>query len=169
MTPAQKAWATRKARLAASVAAVVSATSASALPPSSVIVNRSWEQPVAQVPAVAVPVFQTTPVERCELVEISIDDSKCGSGRRLFVVLEIGERMVRLFSPSSLVTVVVARSYYEKYAVGAKGVKRSRVAAIIRRNRALADKVNEAEQRTAAAALPDGGADGVRALELLGG
>lgn len=164
MNAAQKAWATRRARLAAGVATVMAVSAAAP------VVNRSWEQPVAQGRA-ATPqeVRATAPVTECELVEISIDEATVGSGRRLFVVLEMGERMVRLFSPARLVTVAVERKYFEKYAIDARrGVKRSRVAEIIRRNRALADRVNEAEQRTASEMLADGGADAVRALELLG-
>src|SRR5882672_1447324 len=171
MNAAHKAWATRRARAAAaalmtSVAAMPAPAPVEAKPAGVHNVHTSAD--LVGIGAVSPVIFRgTQAVTDCQLVEISVDDSAVGSGRRLFVVLEEGDKMVRLFSPAKLVTITVDRKYFDKYGYWpARGVKRSRVAEIIRRNIALADKINAAKLEDA---VSDGGADAVAALQLLEG
>jgi hypothetical protein len=159
MNAAQKAWATRRARAAAALLA----TAAPITPVA------AWQPSQTQtISATAADVRRTAEVDDCHLVELYVEDDKVGSGRRLFVVLETGASMVRLFQPSQLVTITVCRKYFDRKHIAQKrGVARQRVAEIIRRNRALADRVNDAKLLRGADMLQDGGADAVRALQLL--
>jgi hypothetical protein len=158
---AQKAWATRRARLTATTAAVVIAAT-----PAAAIVNVSNDATLAALTTInpAAATRQVAAEVAC-VVELYVDE-QIGCGRFLFVVVEEGPQIVRLLRPSSLETVTVSRKYFDTHKIVPKrgAVNRTRVANIIRRNRALADKVND---RKGADVLADGGADAALALQLL--
>lgn len=97
------------------------------------------------------------------MVEIELDCKEVGSGRRRYVVLDTGARMVRLFSASSLIAIDVHRLEFEKRARAVKFNPKT-VAEIIRRNIALADRLND---KAADVVLFDGGEAAVRALAVL--
>lgn len=146
LSPAQKAWVTRRAMQAASATVTVPAVAA---PVSRIIQLKPVAAPVADEP----------------LVNLWVDDPAVGCGLRLFVVVDRGDRFVSLMTPS-LATIRVERKYFDRYAKPAtRGVRRSRVAEIIRRNVAFADRVNAGAGRDV---LSDGGAFLSTALRLVG-
>jgi hypothetical protein len=138
MNAAQKAWATRRARDAARADIVR--------------LNAGVETP-------AVAYRENKPV-----VDINIDDAKVGCGTRRFVVLDCGPRVVRLFYYPTLVTITVDRLTFDRKAKYARDSKREKIAAIIRKNQKLADTINGEARKIV---VPDGGADAVKALEML--
>jgi hypothetical protein len=139
LSPAQKAWETRRARIEGR--AIV-------------------EQAKAKV---AVEEAKPSPLSDARMVEIELDRSDVGCGRRRYIVLDIGDWTVRLFSAASLIAIDVPRIEFERKAKPARHNAKT-VAAIIRRNMALCDRVNDKAQ---AVVMFDGGDAAKRALELL--
>jgi hypothetical protein len=137
LSPAQKAWETRRAK--AEGRALVEKQNAIA------------EQAIV------------SPRADARMVEIELDRSDVGCGRRRYVVLDIGPRMVRLVSAPSLIAIDVTREEFDRRAKAVRHNGKT-VAAIIRRNMALADRVNDKAQTVV---LFDGGDAAKRALELL--
>ncbi len=156
LNPAQKAWITRRAKMAARASTAVTPAPSVARPPFTPI-----EIPVNYRPPQEAPAHE--PWAGPPAVSLYVDDNVVGSGARVFVVLGVDDRLATLFSPSQLITTRVARKYLEKR-FQTKGVNAKRVAAIIRRNVALADRINGGALKDK---IADGGADAVRALELV--
>lgn len=92
------------------------------------------------------------------------DDPAVGSGMRRFIVLDCGERSVRLFCYPKMVATTIDRVTFDQKAKYARDAKAGKLIEIIKRNIALADKCNGAAQDSV---LPDGGADAVKAIEVL--
>lgn len=140
LSPAQKAWQTR--RLLAEQRAKVEAAAA--------------------IVAAAPPRSKLNPLSS-KMVEINLDRADVGCGWRRYVVLEVGPGWVKLFSAAMLKSVDIRRAEFDLKAKATKFDKAA-VAAIIRRNRAMADRLNE---QAKAIVMPDGGADAVKAMELM--
>lgn len=104
MSPAQKAWATRKSRLAAR----------------------------DHIAAVKHGVTAPSPVGDSRVVTLDWDDSPCGMGRRHYVVLELGTKHVALFYAPTLEGARIDRVTFDRLARPAKGISRRRLAAFIR-------------------------------------
>lgn len=139
MNAAQRAWATRRAKAAA----------------------RADQQQLAAGIAAPSTAFR----ERKPVVDINIDHRDVGCGMRRFVVLDCGPRLVRLFYYPTLTTIVIDRLTFDRKAKPARDTKRETITRIIRANQAIADRVNN---QAKAIVLKDGGADAVKALEVLG-
>lgn len=92
------------------------------------------------------------------------DDPVVGSGTRRFIVLDCGERAVRLFCYPKMIATTVDRVTFDQKAKYARDAKAEKLIEIIKRNIALADKYNTAAMDSV---LPDGGADAVKAIEVL--
>ncbi|MCC8963744.1 transposase [Bradyrhizobium sp. Pear76] len=138
MSAAQKAWATRRARDAARADLET--------------LNRGIETP------------PTAFRESKPVVDLNINHHAVGCGMRRYVVLDCGPRLVRLFSYSKLIAITVDRLTFDRKAIGARDAKRDVIASIIRRNIALAEKINDEAKSIV---MPDGGRDATRALEVL--
>ena len=138
LSPAQKAWETRRARDAAraDIAAI----------------NRGIETKA--------PAFK----ESKPVVDINLDHHAIGSGTRRFVVLDCGKSFVRLFCYPTLTSITIDRLTFDRKAKYARDAKPATIAAIIRANLAMADRINE---KARSAVVPDGGADAAKALEVL--
>jgi hypothetical protein len=137
LSPAQKAWETRRARAEAHA------------------LQERWKA----IETEATP----SPLQSARMIEIELDRPDVGCGRRRYIVLDIGPRKVRLFSAPSLISIDVTREEFDRRAKPAKH-NGAIVAGIIRRNIALADRVND---KAGNLVLFDGGPDAVRALQVL--
>ncbi|CAN7378435.1 hypothetical protein LJR220_003367 [Bradyrhizobium sp. LjRoot220] len=137
LSPAQKAWETRRAKAA----------------------GHALQERQKAIEVEAAP----SPLVDARMIEIALDLPDIACGRRRYVVLDIGPRTVRLFSAPSLIGINITREEFDRRA---KPVKHNGaiVAGIIRRNIALADRVND---KAATLVLTDGGPDAVRALQVL--
>jgi|SRR5581483_12307170 len=115
LSPAQKAWATRKAR----------------------------DRARASIAAVKVGIAAPSPVVAGgdKVVDLYLDDSRVGCGLRRFVVLEVGRKWVKLFSAPQLATVTVDRPTFDRWAKPARDAKPRKIAEIIRRNVAEAKRL----------------------------
>ncbi|WP_316227846.1 hypothetical protein [Bradyrhizobium sp. SZCCHNR3015] len=138
MNPAQKAWATRRAREAARADIRT--------------LNAGIEKPSA--------VLKTSK----PVVDINLDHHAIGCGLRRFVVLDCGPRLVKLFYYPTLTTVTIDRLTFDRKAKYARDAKRETIARIIRANLALADKINS---HACKPIVSDGGADAAKALQVL--
>ena len=138
MNAAQRAWATRRSREAA----------------------RADIQKLNAGIATPAPAFK----ESKPVVDLWVDDAKIGCGRRRFVVLDCGPRVVRLFCYPLLTTIIVDRLTFDRSAKYARDSKPSKIADIIRANLKMADRINA---QAKAMVFNDGGADAARALEVL--
>lgn len=138
MTPAQRAWATRRAM-------------------AQITADRETLKAGIATPA---PALKTSK----PVVDLNIEHHAIGCGMRRFVVLECGERTVRLFCYAKLTAITIDRLTFDRKARYARDSKRDVVAKIIRRNLEIADRVN---QEARSIVIPDGGADASRALEVL--
>jgi hypothetical protein len=147
LSPAQKAWITRRAKMATRP---VAAPAPKAEP--------DWMKPrqVAEIP-------QLEPVTELRMVEINVDHRLLGCGQRRFVVLDMSAREVRLFYAPLLTTITIPRKVFNDRHAPAKRVKRDVLADIIRRKIALADSINAAKCKLI---MSDGGQDAQRALAL---
>jgi hypothetical protein len=103
-------------------------------------------------------------LEKLKVCELWVDDALVGCGFRRFIVLEEGDRTVRLFSAAKLAAIKVDRRYFEQKAKFDRRPNRRAIADIIRRNVAMADRINDREQ---APIVSDGGKDACTALQLL--
>jgi hypothetical protein len=135
LSPAQRAWETRRAK--AEGRAIVEA--------------RKIE--------IATPVT-VSPLGEAKMVTLWLDRLDVGCGLRRYIVLDIGARLVRLFSAAKLLTIEVDRAEFDRYARPVRG-KAKAVSTIIKANQRLADRINGAAQTII---IPDGGADAVRAI-----
>jgi hypothetical protein len=138
MNAAQRAWQTRRAKMA-------------------IQADRETLKAGVATPA---PAFK----ESKPVVDIDIDHHATGCGMRRFVVLDCGQRLVRLFYYPTLTTIAIDRLTFDRKAKYARDSKPSKIAEIIRRNVALADKINE---QARSIVVSDGGADVSKALEVL--
>lgn len=138
VNPAQKAWETRRAK--AEGRAAIEA---------------------AKVAAVAPPI--PSPVADARHVQLWLDRQDVGCGYRRYTVLDVGDRVVRLFSASKLITIEVDRREFDRWAKPVRH-KGTTIAGIIRRNIALVDRVNDA---AGSVVLLDGGAAAVSAMAVL--
>lgn len=137
LSPAQKAWETRRAKAA----------------------GHALQERQKAIEITAAP----SPLSDARMVEIELDRADIGCGRRRYVVLDIGARVVRLFAAPSLITINVAREEFDRRARSVKH-NAATVTGIIRRNIALADRVND---KAGTLVLTDGGPDAVQALRVL--
>lgn len=138
LSPAQRAWQTR--RQMASV--------------------RADQETLKAGVAEPTPVLKTSK----PVVDLWLDEPAVGCGQRRFVVLDVGERRVRLFYYPTLTSVTVDRLTFDRHAKYARDAKRGTITRIIRANLALADKINSEARK---AVVSDGGADAAKALEVL--
>jgi hypothetical protein len=104
LSPARKAWATRKARADAR----------------------------NHIAAVKHGVATPSPVGDSPVVTLDWDDSPCGPGRRHYVVLDLGTKHVGLFYSPTLEVARIDRVTFDRIAVAARGVSRRRLSAYIR-------------------------------------
>ncbi len=164
LSPAQKAWATRRAQgwTPNGKALPLSIVNAKNYAPAPADIAKPWLDPKP----LAAPIDAMDPVTAFEFVEYWVDHPDVGCGFFRFVVLDRGPRKVRLFYCSRLSTIIVNRAEFDRGHMPARKFKRATLADIIRRNRALADKVNDREEREV---IPDGGVFTVRALQLVTG
>lgn len=138
MNAAQKAWATRRARESARIEiATVKAGIKTASP------AYDPNRPV---------------------VDLWLDDQRVGCGRRRYVVLEVGTKIVRLFYPPLLALVTIDRLTFDRHARPARDAKPRAIRRIIRDNIAMANRLNHG---LAKPVMSDGGARAKQALELL--
>jgi hypothetical protein len=135
LSPAKKAWITRRLLAEQRAKVEVAKVAIAAAPPKSNPLN-------------------------AVVIEINLDRADVGSGWRRWIVLSAGAAWVRLFNASTLQSIDVRRAVFDKGARVAK-FNRDNLAAIIKRNVALADRVNGREQKII---ISDGGADAVAAL-----
>lgn len=116
-------------------------------------------------PVTAPPVaVESLLVEDFQMVQIFVDETNVGCGFRRFMVLEIGPRVVRLFSCASLENILVDRKRFERDAKPAKRAFKKELASIVRRNIAMADRANE---RVSKEIMTDGGVWAQHALSIL--
>jgi len=139
LSPAMKAWETRRAK--AEGRAIVEARKIEA----------------------AAPPPPVSPVADARHVDLWLDRQDVGCGYRRYTVLDIGDRTVRLFSASKLIAIDVARSEFDRWAKPVRH-KGTIVSGIIKRNIALVDRVNDAAGELV---LFDGGEAAVRAMAVL--
>ena len=125
--------------------------------------EKAWQARQAAI-AAAPPRSKLNPLSS-KVIEIALDRADVASGMRRWIVLDApaGGSWVKLFSPSLLITIEVRRHEIDMRARAAK-YDREVVTAIITRNRAMADRLNN---QAKAIVMPDGGADAVKALELM--
>lgn len=135
LSPAQRAWETRRAK--AEGRAIVEARKVEALAPETL-----------------------SPLADSKMVALWLDRQDVGCGLRRYIVLDVGARLVRLFSAAKLITIDVDRLEFDRYARPVRGKART-MAGIITANQRLADRINTAAQSVI---VPDGGADAVRAI-----
>lgn len=138
LSPAMKAWETRRAK--AEGRAIVEAAKIAAITP----------------PA-------PSPLADARHVQLWLDRQDVGCGYRRYTVLEVGERTVRLFSASKLIAIEVDRREFDRWARAVRH-KGNTIADIIKRNIALVDRVNDGAGQLV---LFDGGSAAVRALAVL--
>lgn len=122
MNPAEKAWATRRARAAAAAGIAVK-------PAEPVAKAQVMTQIMARLDHPVVDLF----------IEEEAFGRIVGYGRRRFVVVDADAQWVRLFSAAQLVDLRVPRITFDRYAKPATGSAPKAIAAIIKRN--LADQV----------------------------
>jgi hypothetical protein len=139
LSPAQKAWETRRAK--AEGRAIVEARKVEA----------------------AAPPPPPSPASDARHVELWLDRQDVGCGYRRYTVLDVGPRVVRLFSAAKLIAIDIDRCEFDRWAKPVRH-KGATVARIIRQNIAMADRVNDAAGEVL---LFDGGAAAVRALAVL--
>jgi len=167
LSPAQKAWVTRRAKMAAAatVPAILPVTSTLAPAPSaSAIVNTYSDADLANIKVYRAP--EMVAVDEFRMVEIYLDRADVGCGRRRFVVMAMSKDRVRLFNPSRLITIEIPRKQFDMGHLLAKKVDRKLLARLMRENIATADRVNDRVQEDR---LSDGGPDAVKVLEWLDG
>jgi hypothetical protein len=104
-----------------------------------------------------------SPIAGARHVELWLDRADVGCGYRRYTVLDVGERVVRLFSAAKLLSIEVSRAEFDRWARPVRH-KGTLITTIIRRNVALVDRVNDA---AGALVLFDGGEAAVRALAVL--
>lgn len=105
LSPAQKAWATRKAR----------------------------DQYRANAEAAKAPVVTASPLAGAKIVTINLPESKIGCGYRTFVVIEIGTKWVTLFYQPTLQNIRIARLDFDRRARPEPGATPRRTARLIRK------------------------------------
>jgi hypothetical protein len=133
LSPAAKAWETRRAK--AEGRAIVEA--------------RKVEAPET-----------ISPLGEAKMVALWLDRLDVGCGLRRYIVLDVGARIVRLFSAAKLLTIEVDRAEFDRYARPVRA-KAKTVSRIIKDNQRLADRINGGAQTII---VSDGGADAVRAI-----
>jgi hypothetical protein len=139
LNPAQKAWETRRAK--AEGRAIVEARKVEA----------------------ATPPPPPSPVADARHVELWLDRQDVGCGYRRYTVLEVGDRIVRLFSAAKLIAIDVDRREFDCWARPVRH-KGATITNIIKRNIVMVDRVNDA---AATLVLFDGGEAAVRAMAVL--
>jgi hypothetical protein len=163
LSPAQKAWATRRAQGWTPKAQRSAA-------PSNVIAKSDAPAPIAKPwldpKPIVLPVDHMEPVTEFQYVTYWVDHPEVGCGFFRFFVLDKGLKKVRLFYISRLTAIVVDRRHFDDHHTPARKVDRKSIANIIRRNRALADRLNDEAKRDV---MPDGGVYAERALALITG
>jgi len=140
LTPAQKAWETRRAK--AEGRAIVEAR---------------------KIEAAAPPPETISPAADARHVQLWLDRQDVGCGYRRYTVLDVGDRTVRLFSASKLIAIDVDRREFDQWAKPVRH-KGTTVSNIIKRNIAMVDRVND---EAGAIVLFDGGEAAQRALAVL--
>lgn len=141
LNPAQKAWQTRR-----------------------LLAEARAKAEIAKATAIAAPSPRKLPLIDARVIEINLERTDVGCGWRRYVVLEVGDTWVKLFSAAQLLAIEIRRAEFDLKARAAK-YDGGKILEIIRRNIALADRLNGQAQ---APVMPDGGADAVRAMELIG-
>lgn len=185
LSPAQRAWVTRRAKLTGSsapIAATIVVRAPTPIVPDAVPLKvRARRQSDAEVAARAAVKARTdqtalVPATEFQLVEIDLgDDAVVGMGNRRFTVLAQNVNRVKLFYAPLLVTTECSRDYFERNYRPARQQDRKAYAEIVRRNIARADKANleifEKKGKSASEAdfLSDGGVDAQQVLALLAG
>jgi hypothetical protein len=165
---ARKAWETmraRKAMLGTMVAAVSLAPAAPSVPAAKpAIVNVSTSADFAPRVYVEPELVAVTELQYVSLY--LVDHPVVGNGQREFIVLAMSSKRVKLFYSPSLETLEVSREVYDRghMPVPSRRFNRDRLAGLIRKRIALADRVNSEQM---ADVLSDGGADAQRVLELI--
>lgn len=164
LSPAQKAWVTRRAKIAAGTAP---AGEAPAKPKRmSVFEKQARESVVARSDRSAI-----EPATEWQLIDINLrEDPVVGIGMRRFTVLGQNARKVKLFYAPLLVTTEVPLWYFKEHWRPAKQQDRDAYRDIVRRNIYRADTVNQSlfdQHKPESSYLSDGGADAQRVLELL--
>lgn len=135
LSPAMKAWETRRAK--AEGRAIVEARKIEAAAPEIM-----------------------SPLADAKMVTLWLDRQDVGCGLRRYIVLDIGARIVRLFSAAKLITIDIDRAEFDRYARPVRGKARI-ITAIVKANQRMADRINGEAQTII---VPDGGADAVRAI-----
>jgi hypothetical protein len=135
LSPAKRAWETRRAK--AEGRAIVEARKIEATAPVTV-----------------------SPLGESKMVALWLDRLDVGCGLRRYIVLDVGARIVRLFSAAKLLTIEVDRAEFDRYARPVRA-KAKNVSRIIKDNQRLADRINGGAQTII---VSDGGADAVRAI-----
>jgi hypothetical protein len=167
LNAAQKAWATRRARAAALGSAMLivpAAPMAVAAIAAPVIVHRSSDVVYRPYAAPVEPVIEA--ITEFRPVLLWLDNAEVGCGERLFVVLGMSSKKVRLFYASTLTTIEVARDTFDRQhvPVGARRVSRDRMAKIVRDRIAFADRLNDQNGKEV---MNDGGKNAQDALALI--
>lgn len=177
MNAAQKAWATRRARAAAALMAT-SAIVAPAIAPVAPVVISSGDELAAIYAAKetaraariaeAADALTFKPATELQVVTYWVDSAAVGCGERLFVLIARSGREVQLLDPCKLISITADAKNFDKYAKPLRRgqFKRERIATTIRAARDLADRLNA---EAGSMKMADGGADAVRALQLLEG
>lgn len=115
--PAQKAHLTR-ALVKAGRAPIHATKSASAPKALSVAAQQSWvtRRAVGDVRAASKLIAAAAQFAAGESVSMWLDESAVGSGSRVFIVREVGDKSVTLYYPPLLTEITVDRRSFDKYA-----------------------------------------------------
>lgn len=140
LSPAQKAWETRRAK--ADGRAIVEAR---------------------KIEAASAPPAVMSPASEARHVKLWLDRQDVGCGYRRYTVLDVGDRTVRLFSASKLIAIDVDRREFDQWAKPVRH-KGTTISNIIKRNIAMVDRVNDDAGEIV---LFDGGVAAQRAMEIL--
>jgi len=160
MNAAQKAWATRRARAATAsplpimpparqrrtverVTALLAASAPGELTAGQKAAETRRAVDAARIEAEARRngVEAVSPLANNAMVSLYVDDQKLGSGERSFLVLEIGQKTVRLFNAPTLSEIAVDRLAFDRHARPYRSLTKT-VAAIIARNQATFERLD---------------------------
>ena len=172
MNAAQKAWATRRARAAAAsplptmppararraverVSPLLAGSARAELSAGQKAAETRRAVEAARVEAEARRngIAEVSPLADHAMVTFYVDDQKLGCGERSFLVLEIGQKTVRLFNAPTLSEISVDRVAFDRHARPYRSLTKT-VAAIIARNQAEFERLDlEYDPRVAKRAL----------------